>query len=85
MVITSPVSERHTAPGEPERAAYSIEEAATMLGISRTSAYLAAQRGEIPSRLIGRRRVVPKVALDRFLSGDDTLPISIEPRRPGVA
>ncbi len=50
-----------------ERLAYSVEEAAVLLGISRTSAYLAAQRGEIPSRMIGRRRVVPVVALRAYL------------------
>jgi len=53
------------------RLAYSVEEAAALLGISRTSAYLAAQRGELPSRMIGRRRVVPRVSLERFLSGEN--------------
>lgn len=50
------------------RLAYSVEEAAALLGISRTSAYLAAQRGELPSKMIGRRRVIPKGALERFLA-----------------
>lgn len=49
------------------RLAISVEEAAERLGISRTSAYLACQRGELPSRLIGRRRVVPLAALERCL------------------
>ena len=56
---------------EDGRLAYSVEEAAALLGISRTSAYLAAQRGELPSRMIGRRRVVPRLALERFLLGKD--------------
>jgi excisionase family DNA binding protein len=53
------------------RLASSIEEVAAILGISRTSAYLAAQRGELPSRMIGRGPVVPRAALQRFLSGED--------------
>lgn len=48
--------------------AYSVGEAAALLGISRTSAYLAAQRGDLPSRLIGRRRVIPVAALNAYLA-----------------
>ena len=48
---------------------YSIEEAARLLGIARNSAYEAAKRREIPTIKIGRRLLVPKVALDRLLSG----------------
>ena len=35
-----------------------VEEAAEIIGISRTSAYLCAARGEIPTRRFGRRLVV---------------------------
>lgn len=71
MTIPPPQRERHPVPGTPEpveRLAYTVEETAARLGISRTSAYLACQRGELPSRLIGRRRVVPKAALDTYLA-----------------
>ncbi len=71
-------------PGTVERQAYSVEEVAAALGISRTSAYLAAQRGELPSVIIGRRRVVPKAALERLLAGDTPRPATRVPR-PDVA
>lgn len=54
-----------------ERLAYSVEEAAVLLGISRTSCYIACQKGELPSRLIGRRRVVPVAALRAYLAAQD--------------
>lgn len=71
MTIATPRPDRHTFPSTPEpveRLALTVEETAALLGISRTSAYLACQRGELPSRLIGRRRVVPKAALDAYLA-----------------
>jgi excisionase family DNA binding protein len=71
-----------TAPGAvapvANRLVYTVEEAATLLGISRSFAYEAVQNGQIPSMRIGRRILVPKAALERFLalSGetDDTHP-----------
>jgi len=45
----------------------SVEEAANALGISRTFAYEAVARGEIPCIRIGRRILVPVVALNRLL------------------
>jgi excisionase family DNA binding protein len=45
-----------------------VTEAAQLLGISRASAYEAAHRGELPVRVIGRRMLVPRVALLRLLS-----------------
>lgn len=44
-----------------------IEEAARVLGLGRSAAYAAAQRGELPTLRIGRRLVVPAAALDRLL------------------
>jgi excisionase family DNA binding protein len=44
-----------------------VTEAAELLGISRASAYEAAHRGELPVRVIGRRMLVPRVALLRLL------------------
>lgn len=40
------------------RMTMTVEEAAEILGISRTSAYLSAARGEIPTRRLGRRVLV---------------------------
>lgn len=52
---------------------YSVDQAATLLGISLTHAYDLIARGEfpIPTRQLGRRRLVPRAALDRYLNGND--------------
>jgi excisionase family DNA binding protein len=50
--------------------AVGVHEAARLLGISpRTVANLIA-RGELPSRRIGRRRVIPVALLEAFLKRD---------------
>lgn len=41
------------------RTTISINEAAVLLGIGRTAAYEAARRGQLPTRRLGRRLVVP--------------------------
>jgi len=46
-----------------------LAEVATLLRISRNSAYEAARRGEIPTIKIGRRVLVPADAFERLLSG----------------
>jgi excisionase family DNA binding protein len=51
-----------------DRLDFTVEEAAQLLGISRSFAYEAVQRGEIPSMRIGGRILVPKAALERFLA-----------------
>jgi excisionase family DNA binding protein len=48
-------------------AAYSIAEVAQLLGISRSAAIAATKRGDLPSIRIGRRRFVPRAALDKML------------------
>ena len=53
-----------------ERLTWTITEAAQLLGISRATAYEAAHRGELPVRLIGRRMLVPRIALLRLLERD---------------
>ena len=50
-----------------ERQTLTVEEAARVLGIGRSAAYLAAQRGDLPVIRIGRRYVVPRAALERML------------------
>lgn len=59
-----------------ERQTLTVEEAARVLGISRSSAYEAVRRGELPIVRIGRRYVVPRVALERLLdqAGRTVLP-----------
>lgn len=53
----------------PRRLTLTVEEAATTLGISRAFAYESVARGDIPSIRIGRRILIPKVALERLLEG----------------
>jgi excisionase family DNA binding protein len=53
-----------------DRLTWTIAEAAQLLGISRATAYEAAHRGELPVRLIGRRMLVPRIALLRLLDRD---------------
>jgi excisionase family DNA binding protein len=49
------------------RETLTVEETADRLGISRTLAYKAAQRGELPIIRIGRRLLVLKAELERML------------------
>ena len=53
------------------RSTLTVEETAEVLGLSRAFAYEAVNRGEIPSIRIGRRILVPKVALERLLNSAD--------------
>lgn len=46
-----------------ERLVYTVAEAGELLGISRAFAYELVARGELPVIRLGRRRLVPKVAL----------------------
>lgn len=56
---TSPTIDRQT---------FTVEEAATLLGIGRNSAYQAIARGELPALRLGRRLLVPRAALERHLA-----------------
>jgi excisionase family DNA binding protein len=47
---------------------FTVEEAAEALGISRAFAYEAVARGEIPCIRIGRRVLVPRVALEEMVN-----------------
>jgi excisionase family DNA binding protein len=53
----------------PGRVALSPEEFADAVGIGRTLVYLALKKGTIPHRRIGRRFIIPLIALDRWLNG----------------
>lgn len=54
-----------------EPLALSVEEAARLLGISRTLAYESVARGELPAVRLGRRIVVPRRALELLLAPPD--------------
>jgi excisionase family DNA binding protein len=52
-----------TLPTPEERLVCTVAEAGELLGISRAFAYELVARGELPVICLGRRRLVPKVAL----------------------
>jgi excisionase family DNA binding protein len=54
---------------EPMKVTITIPEAGKKLGVGRNQAYAAAHRGELPTIKIGRRLLVPVVALERMLRG----------------
>jgi excisionase family DNA binding protein len=64
-------SEQMRALFDDGRLTWTVTEAAKLLGISPTSAYEAARRGELPVRVIGRRMLIPRAALLRLL-GDQS-------------
>ncbi|MCK1407113.1 helix-turn-helix domain-containing protein [Bradyrhizobium sp. 76] len=52
------------------RSTFSVEEAGCeILGLSKCSAYAAANSGVLPTIRVGRRWIVPRHALERMLSG----------------
>ena len=51
-----------------EKAIMSVDTTAIMLGVSRNSAYSAVQRGEIPHIKIGKRILIPNIAIERMLA-----------------
>ena len=52
------------------RTTITIEQAAQVLGLGRTAAYEAARRGELPTRRLGRRLLVPVPALLTWLGAN---------------
>ena len=54
-------------PTDAKRFTYSVPEAGRMAGLSRNSAYAAAERGEIPTMSFGRLLRVPAAAWDLIL------------------
>jgi excisionase family DNA binding protein len=52
-----------------EKLTHTVEEAASLLGVSRNSAYALARTGALPAIRLGKRLLVPQAALDRVLTG----------------
>lgn len=66
-------SHRSVAPSRPlevERLALTVEEAASLLGVSRGFAYQLVARGDLRSVRLGRRIVIPRAAVLRLLDPD---------------
>jgi excisionase family DNA binding protein len=61
-----------------EKVAYNISEVAVLLGISETSAREGARRGEIPSKKVGHRVLVPVAAFHRWLDSINNPPFKGE-------
>lgn len=61
------------------RLTLTVDEAAQRLGISRAFAYEAVRRGEIPHIKIGKRILVPKVALENLLASATRSPPTASP------
>jgi len=58
---------------ERNRLACTVDEAADLLGISRSLAYDAVHRGEIRTVRLGRRLLVPLAELHKLLQADTAL------------
>jgi excisionase family DNA binding protein len=69
MSIASTALSHHETPRAMQRRTYTIDEVAALLGLSRNSAYVAAREGRLPIAVIkiGKRMMVSRAALDRFL------------------
>ena len=52
-----------------DRLVLTVTEAARALGISRALAYELVARGELPALFLGRRRVIPRRALEALVNG----------------
>lgn len=52
-----------------------VEEAAGILGVGRNTAYMAVKLGTLPSVKVGRRILIPKVALSKWLEAAGDAPI----------
>jgi excisionase family DNA binding protein len=55
------------APTSQERLTLTVEEAASLLGISRAFAYESVHRGDIPSIRLGRRILIPRSLLEKLV------------------
>ena len=47
---------------------FTVDEVARILRIGRISAYQAIERGDVPSIRIGRRILIPRMALEQMLT-----------------
>lgn len=54
---------------EGDRKTLTVLEAARMLGLSKNLMYDACRSGVIPSRVVGRRRILSVAAIEAWLAG----------------
>ncbi len=67
----SPVPRLSLHPEQRASGVLTVEELAERLRIGVRSAYLAVERGDVPSIRIGRLIRIPEAAVDRLLAADD--------------
>ncbi len=48
-----------------------VQEAASLLGLSRNSAYQGISTGEIPHIKVGKRILIPRIAFEKMLESTD--------------
>ena len=58
-------------PVDAKRRTYSVEEAAKVLGISRSTAYECVKAGEIPALRFRRRIVIPAHVVEQIMASVD--------------
>lgn len=51
-----------------DRLSYSVLEAARALGLGRDTTYGLIRSGQLPSLKVGRRRIIPRAAVEAFLA-----------------
>lgn len=51
-----------------EKLVYSVSEVAYLLGISRSYAYELVRKGTIPAIVLGKKRIVPKEKLEKWIN-----------------
>jgi excisionase family DNA binding protein len=71
MAIHHNSHKRTTEHSAVPRLAFSMHEAATALGLSPGKIRLMVEAGELAAVHAGRRRLIPKTALENFLSVSD--------------
>lgn len=62
---------RPSLPSLNGRPTLTVEETAELLGLGRSAAYEAVRRGDLPSRRLGRRLLVPVPALMTWLGATE--------------
>jgi excisionase family DNA binding protein len=68
--VPTPHNPTPVLPRPEDQPTLTVDHAAAVLGIGRSSAYAAIARGDIPALRIGSRVVVPTAALRRMLGID---------------
>jgi excisionase family DNA binding protein len=67
-------TDRHPESSDLQRLAYSVDEAAAILGVARETIYELIRRGELRSRKAGSRRIIGRHHLIEFLDGGEPRP-----------